>query len=130
VSRRSLVLPVVLAALALPVAPALAGEDPDDSGSAKLHASQGCVLGNRAKVAVTGSNIDTVAFYVDGKRIKTVTTPTSTGRFVISMRCSRLSFGAHRGRAVVTFEAGSSPAKRTLRFQITRGRQSSPRFTG
>jgi hypothetical protein len=130
VSRRPLLLlPAVLAAIALPSAPALAGED-DDSDSAALHASQGCVSGNRAKATVTGDNIDTVAFYVDGKLVKTVTQPASTGRFVFSMRCARLSVGAHRARAVLTFEEGSSPASQTLRFQITRSRQGSPQFTG
>jgi hypothetical protein len=128
--RPMLFLPAVLAAIALPVAPALAGEDDDDSGSAALHASQGCVSGDRAKAAVTGDDIDTVAFFVDGKLEKTVTRPAVTGRFVFAMRCSRLSVGAHRARAVVTFEEGSSPARQTLRFQITRSRQGSPRFTG
>jgi hypothetical protein len=125
-----LLLPAVLAALSLSVAPALAGED-DDSGSAALHASShGCVAGKRAKAAVSGNNIASVAFYVDGKRVKTVTRPAATGRFVFSMRCARLSVGAHRARAVVTFTPGTSPARRTLRYQITRLQQSSPRFTG
>jgi hypothetical protein len=132
VSRRSLLLPAVLCALAIPVAPALAGEDDPDSGdsAAKLHMSQGCVSGSRTKLAVTGSDIDSVTYFVDGKRIKRVTTPTSKGRFVISMRCAKLHIGANRGRAVVNFEAGASRASRTLRFQLTRGLQSSPRFTG
>ena len=129
-SRRPLLLlSAVLAATALPVVPALAGED-DDDGPATLRAAQGCVSGNRAKATVTGDDIDTVAFRVDGKLIKTATRPAVTGRFVFGMRCSRLSVGAHRASAVVTFEAGSSPATQTLRFQITRARQSSPQFTG
>jgi hypothetical protein len=132
VSRRPLLLlPTVLAAIALPVSPALAGEDDDgESASARLHVSQGCVSGNRAKAAVTGDDIDTVAFYLDGERVKTRTRPAATGRYVLAMRCARLSVGAHRGRAVVTFEEGSSPARRTLPFQITRARRGSPRFTG
>ena len=129
-SRRPLfLLPAVLAAMALPVAPALAGED-DDSDSATLRASQGCISGDRAKATVTGDDIDSVAFYVDGKLVKTANRPAATGRFVFSMRCARLSVGAHRARAVVTFEEGSSPARETLRFQIARSSQASPRFTG
>jgi hypothetical protein len=121
----------MLGALALPVAPALAGEEPDTSGgSAALHASQGCLSGHRAKAWVTGGNIDHVAFYVDGKLVKTVARPTAGGRFGFSMRCARLRVGAHRARAVVTFQEGSSPAHQVLRFQITRSRQTSPRFTG
>jgi hypothetical protein len=129
VSRRSLLLlPTLLAAIALPVAPALAGEDPgdgSDSGSATLDVSQGCVSGHRAKVAVTAPGASRVVFFLDGRRLKTVT-PSSSGRAVISMRCSRLSVGAHRGRAVVS-TAGST---QTLRFQITRARLTSPQFTG
>jgi hypothetical protein len=139
VSRRSLLLlPVLLSALALPVAPALAGEDPTDPPvpaptpgpvtaprPATLHVTQGCVSGNRAKVVVTAPGAASVVFYLDGKRIKTVST-SSRGRAVISMRCSRLSVGAHRGRAVVS-TAGST---QTLRFQITRARLTSPQFTG
>jgi hypothetical protein len=139
-----LLLPAVLAALALPVAPALAGEDPGTpapppaptpapvptAGSATLHVSQGCVSHKRAKAVVTGANIDTVSFYVDGKRMKTVTSPTSTGRYGFTMSCSRLSVGAHRARAAVTFQTGTSLARQTLRFQLTRSRQVSARFTG
>jgi hypothetical protein len=124
VLRRSLLLTAAFAAFALPAAPALAGEDDD---SATLHESQSCVSAKRAKAAVTGDGIEAVAFYVDGKLIKTVTRPTAGGAFVLKMRCARLSVGAHRARAVVTFEEGSS---QTLRFQITRSRQGRPQFTG
>ena len=138
--RRSLLVPLAaLAAIALPVAPALAGEDgeappppspPAATNSATLHATQGCVTGRRVKATVSGDDIDSVAFFVDGKLMKRVTTPASTGRFVFSMGCARLSVGAHRARASVTFQAGTSPASQTLRFQITRGRQAAARFTG
>lgn len=118
-------LPAVLAAMALPVAPALAGED-DGSGPVRLHEKQGCVSGDRAKATVTGDDIDSVKFFVDGKLLKTVTEATSRGTYVFSMQCARLSVGAHRARAVVS-ESGSN---QTLRFQITRARQTSPQFTG
>ena len=131
--RRSLfLLPALLAALALPMTPALAGgddDDGDDSASATLHAKP-CVSGKRAKVRVTGDQIDSVRFILDGDRVKTDHSPSSAGRYTLTMRCSHLSFGAHRGRAVVRFEEGASPSSRTLRFQITRSRQTSPRFTG
>jgi hypothetical protein len=135
-----LLLPALLSAMALPVAPALAGEDdpsapppvqapaPDPGtvlDAAKLNVTQGCVIGSRAKVVATAPGADTVAFYLDGEHVKTVN-PSSRGRAVISMRCSRLSVGAHRGRAVASFTG----SQQTLRFQITRARQSSPQFTG
>jgi hypothetical protein len=126
VSRRPMLyLPLLLAGLALPVAPALAGED--DGSSPTLHQSRNCVSDSRAKVAVAGDEIATVAFFVDGHRVKTVTQPSANGRFVMSMRCRQLSVGAHRARAVVTDTSGD---RSTLRFTITRVAQGSPRFTG
>ena len=118
-------MPVLIAGLALPVSSALAGED--DGNSPKLHELRNCVTDSRAKVTVTGADIDSVAFFVSGHRVKTVTRPTSNGTFVLSMRCHRLSVGAHRARAVVTDTSGD---RSTLRFTITRAAQSSPRFTG
>jgi hypothetical protein len=125
--RPLLLLPVLAGALALPATPALAGEDDGDSGSAKLRATQGCVSGNRAKAVVTGDDIDSVVFYVDGERIKRLTGPNSGDRFVFTMKCSRLDVGAHRASAVVTSSEGS---RRALRFQITRAAQVSPQYTG
>jgi hypothetical protein len=148
--RRLLFLPATLAALALSATPALAGEDPNPTpapppapapappapvvpapaapvGTATLHINHGCVSGGRAKDYVTGTNIASVTYYVDGKRIKRVTTPTSSGRYVFSMACSRLAYGAHRARAAVAF---TSRASQSMRFQITRSGQASARFTG
>jgi hypothetical protein len=122
--RSTLLLPAVVAALALPVSPALAGED---DGSASLDMVRSCVHAQRAKLAVSGPEIDSVAFYLDGRRVKSVTSPAATGRYVFSMPCSRLSVGAHRGRAVVTSDEGDN---QTLRFQITRAAHGAPRFTG
>ena len=123
--RPMLLLPAVIAAMALPVAPALAGEE----DSATLRASsQDCVNGHRAKAAVTSDDdIDSVAFHLDGKLVARVSQSTAGGRFLWSMRCSSLSVGAHRGRATVSFESG---ATQTLRFQITRSRRAAARFTG
>ena len=133
-SRRSLLLlPAVLAAMALPVAPAFAGGgdgDDDDAPSATLRATQGCVSGDRATAAVTGDRIDSVAFYLDGKLIETRTRSNSEGRYALSFACKHLRVGAHRARAVVTFEEGATPARKILRFQITRSRQGTPRFAG
>jgi hypothetical protein len=127
--RPVLLLPAVLAALALPVAPALAGED-DDSATAQLRVPHGCVSGDRAKIVVTGDEIDSVGLYVDGDHIRTLTRPDADGRYTFSMKCSRLSVGAHTARAIAWFTEGSSPASQSLRFQLSRARQGSPRFAG
>ena len=124
--RRSLLLmPVLIAGLALPVSSALAGEDDGDAPT--LHEIHNCLSGSHAKVTVTGGDIESVRFYVDGHRVKTVTRPTHNGTYVLGMQCWRLSSGAHRARAVVTDTSGD---RRTLRFTITRATRTSPRFTG
>jgi hypothetical protein len=136
---------LALSALAVPAA--FAGEDPDPTsppaaqptptptpvaltGSARLHTSQGCMAANRTKASVSGSRIESVAFFVDGRKIKTVTTPNSGRSFALTMSCAHLGFGTHRARAAVTFETGVSPQHRTLVFQITRTRPVRPQFAG
>ena len=123
--RQLLLVPALIAGLALPVAPALAGEDDGDSGT--LDQVRNCVNHSRAKVTVSGDEVDAVVFYVDGRRVKAVDEATVNGTYVMSMRCRFLTPGAHRGRAVVTDTAGDNL---TLRFAIARRPQAAPRFTG
>jgi hypothetical protein len=122
---RKLLLPALIAGLLVPVAPALAGEDDGDSPA--LDHVRNCVNHSRAKVTVSGDEVDSVVFYVDGRRVKAVDEPTARGSFVMSMRCRNLSPGAHRGRAVVSDTEGDTS---TLRFTIARTAQAAPRFTG
>ena len=150
--RLLLLMTMALAALAVAVTPALAGEDPDDPaasppatqpapaqpapaplalhGSAKLRTSQGCLAENRAQASVNGTQIESVAFFVDGRKVRTVFAPDASGRFTFTMSCSRLGFGTHRARATVAFKSGVSPTSRTLVFQITRSRPVRPQFAG
>jgi hypothetical protein len=128
IRRSLLVLPAVVAAAALPVAPALAGEEGgDNNGPAKLNASSSCSSGQRAKAVVSGGDIVRVDFYVNGKLVKRDSTADSNGRYTLSMRCRRLHVGANRASAVVSPAEGS---RRALHFQITRLSQVSPRLTG
>jgi hypothetical protein len=155
--RALLLMTMALAAAALAVTPAFAGEDPDDPaasppatqptptqptptqpapappglhGSAKLRTSQGCLAENRAQASVSGRQIESVAFFVDGRKARTVFAPDESGRFTFTMSCSRLGFGTHRARAAVAFKRGVSPTSRTLVFQITRSRPVRPQFAG
>ncbi len=125
--RPLMLLPALIAGLALPVAPALAGEDDDDSDSGSIEMVRNCVDHNRAKVTVAGDEVDSVVFYVGDRRVKTVDEPTVRGTFVMGMRCRSLAPGAHRGRAVVTDTEGDTS---TLRFTLARAAQTAPRFTG
>jgi hypothetical protein len=145
--RALLLMTMALAALALAATPAFAGEDPDDPaasppatqpapappvlhGSAKLRTSQGCLAENRAQASVSGRQIESVEFFVDGRKARTVFAPDESGRFTFTMSCSRLGFGTHRARAAVAFKRGVSPTSRTLVFQITRSRPVRPQFAG
>jgi Big-like domain-containing protein len=153
--RAVLLMTMALAGLALAVTPAFAGEDPDPTapppaqpapapttptptpvptptvvhGSAKLRTSQ-CAVANRAKASVSGTSIASVAFYVDGKKVKTVSSPDSGGRYAFTMSCAHLSVGTHRARAAVSFQSGATPTSKTLMFQITRASAVSPQFAG
>ena len=155
--RVLLLMTMALAALAFAVTPAFAGEDPDPpaappaaqpaptptptqpapaqpvpvlSGTAHLRTSQGCMTDNRAKASVSGSRIESVRFFVDGKAVKTLSSPNDSGRYTLSMSCSRLGFGSHRARASVSFRSGVRPTHSTLVFQITRARAVTPQFAG
>ena len=148
--RRTLLLTTMaLAAFALAVTPAFAGEEPDPTaappsqpsptpaptapvvhGSAKLRTSQGCLTNNEAKASVSGKSIASVAFYVDGRKVKTVSSPDASGRYTFTMSCAHLSVGTHRARAAVSFESGVTPTQRTMLFQITRARAAIPQFAG
>src|SRR4051812_21350726 len=99
---------LALAVSAVAAPPAFAGEEPDPdpvpppaaqpaptpmqptptapvvlTGSAKLRTAQGCMAGNRAKASVSGSRIASVAFFVDGKKVKTLNTPNSGGSYTM-----------------------------------------------
>lgn len=152
--RVLLPLTMALAVLAFAVTPAFAGEDPDPpaappaaqpaptptptpsqpapvlTGSAHLRTSHGCMDGNRTKASVSGSRIESVRFFVDGKAVKTLTSPNDNGRYTFSMSCSRVGLGSHRARASVSFQRGVQPRHRTLLFQVTRARQVMPQFAG
>ena len=152
--RAVLLMTMALAALALAVTPAFAGEQPDPTaappaqpapaptpttptpavpvvvhGSANLRTSQ-CLTKNRTTARVSGKSIASVAFYVDGKKVKTVSSPDSSGRYAFTMSCTHLSVGTHRAKAAVAFKSGVTPTRKTLMFQITRSAAVSPQFAG
>ena len=85
--------------------------------------------GDRATAAVTGDDIDSVAFFLDGKHITDGHAAPGRRPLPFTVTCKHLRLGAHRARAVVTFDE-DDPARQTLRFQITRSRQGAPRFAG
>jgi hypothetical protein len=101
------------------------------SGTARAIAPSGCVTTN-FNVQVTGRQIRRVVFYLDGRKISTLTRPNRGTRFVLPIRPNSLRRGTHRVLAVTSFTTASGTRPRTLRVTFSRcGRvAAAPRFTG
>jgi len=80
---------------------------------------------------VTSPNAKSVAFYVDGKLVKTLRAPNAgAGRWEYEVLVSHMRYGAHELVAKVTFSCGN-PRTGTLPFQrAVPARAVSPNFTG
>jgi hypothetical protein len=102
-------------------------------GSAKLSGPSGCPTTSAVAATVTGRRIVKVTFYVDGKKVKTLTKANkSGGRWVLPLNVRRLAFGAHRVQAKIQFAASSHTKPKTLRFSFDRCHAAAarPKFTG
>jgi hypothetical protein len=104
---------------------------PEKIGSAKLRGSQGCIARNRATALIRGTFVAKVTFYVDGKKVKTLTKPNYKGTyFRLVVNGKKLRFGAHRVKAVVVFQSGVKPSRKTLTLTFARCKPVKPKFTG
>ena len=75
-------------------------------GSATLRGPSGCPTTSAVAATVTGRRIVKVTFYVDGKKVKTLTQPNkSGGRWVLPMNVKRFAFGSHRVQARIAVRA-------------------------
>jgi hypothetical protein len=102
-------------------------------GSAKLAGPSGCSRTSAVAATVTGRRIVKVTFYVDGKKVKTLTKANkSGGRWVLPLNVKRLAFGAHRVQAKIQFAKSSETRAKTLRFSFDRcsAAAARPQFTG
>jgi hypothetical protein len=81
---------------------------------------------------VTGKKVVKVTFYVDGKKVKTLTKPNKGSRWVLPLNVRRLSYGAHRVRATIQFAKSSGTKAKTMRLSFSRCSDASaqPQFTG
>ena len=79
-----------------------------------------------------GRQIQKVVFYLNGKKVKTLTRPNRGTRFALPVRPNTLRRGTHRVLAVTYFTKASGTKSRTLRVVFQRcGRvAAAPRFTG
>ena len=99
------------------------------SGIARLRGPSGCVK-QAFKARVTGRSIAAVAFYVDGKLMKNITSKRSIYR--LTVKPGRYGFGRHKVVARVKFVAGSGTPARRMPLTFRRCAQDAvaPRFTG
>ena len=100
-------------------------------GKAKLQSPTGC-RSQAFKARVTGDQIASVTFMVDGKRVAKVGKVSKSGAWELAVRPKGYEFGTHRLLAKVTFTAASqTKAKRLTRTFIRCGRPAAkPQFTG
>jgi hypothetical protein len=102
-------------------------------GTARLQGPTGCPTTSAVAATVTGRRIVKVTFYVDNKKVKTLTHANkSGGRWVLPMNVKRFAFGSHRVQARIQFARSSQTNARTLRLSFSRCRPSAvkPKFTG
>jgi hypothetical protein len=106
------------------------------SGRASLAAPRGCVR-RPFRARVTGTAIDRVTFFVDGRRVRRTAAGEGGGSFSARVNARGLRSGRHRLAARVEFVVGTGQAARTLRTTFRRcpraartRPRSGARFTG
>ncbi len=100
-------------------------------GSARLGGKTGCVP-RKFTVRVGGKQIDHVVFAIDGKRVRTVRTANSSGKFVLTVDPRKFKAGSHLVTARTVFKAESQTPAKTLRLRFSRCVRAAqaPAFTG
>jgi hypothetical protein len=101
-------------------------------GSAKLSGPRGCPTTNVVAATVTGKRIVKVTFYVDGKKVKTLTRANKGSRWVLPLNVRHLAYGSHRVQAKVQFAKSSTTQTKTMRLSFSRcgAAAAQPQFTG
>jgi uncharacterized repeat protein (TIGR01451 family) len=129
--------PVAPVAPATPASPPPAGAVSPVSvlspGSARLRGLTGCAARTRpATFTVTGKRIARVTFFLDGRKVRSVTRPDSSGRYRLTVSTRRLRPGAHRVKVRIQFTAASGTKTRTLSKSFDRcvSPKVQPKFTG
>jgi len=109
------------------------GPEVTKKGSSRLRASSACVKTAYAQAAVSGKNIRSVTFYLNGKKVKTLTKRNAGKTFKVKFRTKSLSYGNYKVRAVVRYVTGAEPTRKTLSAQFNRCRPRvvvRPKFPG
>ena len=114
-----------------PPGPAPAGGKLCARGTAAIRGRTGC-QGIPFRVAVSGRQIQSVLFTMDGKKVRMLTRPNSGSLYVLNVNPRTLRTGVHRVLARTIFRKESGTRSRTLRVTFSRcaRRAVSPAFTG
>ena len=107
------------AACTRPPGPAPQGGELCPRGTAAIRGRTGCQSA-LFSVVVSGRQIARVVFSLDGKRLRTLTTPNSGSRYALRVNPRTLPRGIHRVIARVTFRKQSATGDRTLRVTFSR----------
>jgi hypothetical protein len=99
------------------------------SGEAQPHGPAACVAPTTT-VYITGREIVSATFFLDGHKVKTVRKPDAHGRYGIKISAQKLKYGVHRIKVIVTFEGKSQTAAKSLRILAFRCHPPQPKFTG
>jgi hypothetical protein len=101
-------------------------------GSAKLSGPSGCPDRNAVAATVSGKRIVKVTFYVDNKKVKTLTKPNKNGKWALTVNMRKIAYGGHKVRAKVQFSKSSGTKTKTLQLSFSRCGANSvkPQFTG
>jgi hypothetical protein len=101
-------------------------------GSAVIHGPKGCPDTNAVAATVSGKRIVKVTFYVDHKKVKTLTKPNKSGGWSLSVNMRQIAYGSHRVEAKVEFAKSSGTKAKTLRLSFNRcgANNVRPQFTG
>jgi hypothetical protein len=101
-------------------------------GSARIIGPTACATSDVVVARVTGKQIARVTFYVDNKKVKTLSKPNRGATWALSMRLRGLQYGAHRVKARVEFAPSSQTKPKTLPISFSRcgSGAARPQFTG
>lgn len=114
-----------------PPGPAPAGGEICGAGTARVIGASGC-QNKPFSVKVSGTQVATVVFTLDGRRIATLR-KRNRGRFYsVTISPARLKIGTHRVLAKTTFTKKSATKPKTLRVVFSRCTRNltGPQFTG
>jgi hypothetical protein len=99
------------------------------SGEAKPHGPSACTA-KSALAYITGREIVSATFYLDGHKVKKLVAPDAHGRYGIRVNARKLKFGVHRVTVNVVFTAHSQTKPLKLTILVFRCRPPKPKFTG